>query len=100
LNLNDVHIRILGVDGAAKSLSYWQSLRIFWIEYFRSCGATLESYTVLRDPTRAAANGTDVNPGVSEEESKVKIDENNVRGDPAAPNQIPASRPLLNASEV
>jgi hypothetical protein len=23
-NLSDVHIRILGVDGAAKSLSYWQ----------------------------------------------------------------------------
>jgi hypothetical protein len=54
LNLNDVHIRVLGVDGAGKSLSYWQSLQEFWIEYFRACGATLESYTILRNSTPAA----------------------------------------------
>lgn len=57
LNLSDVHIRVLGVDDAGKSLSYWQSLREFWSEYFHTCGATLESYTVLRDPSTGSTAG-------------------------------------------
>jgi hypothetical protein len=51
--LLEVDRRILG--GAGKSPSYRQSLREFWIEYFGASGARLESYTVLRDPTRAMA---------------------------------------------
>jgi|HubBroStandDraft_6_1064221.scaffolds.fasta_scaffold01701_11 hypothetical protein len=50
-NLGGVHIYALGVDGAGKSIPYWQSLRKFWIEYFRTSGARLETYTVLRDVT-------------------------------------------------
>jgi hypothetical protein len=47
-NLGGVHLLALGVDGAGKSLPYWQSLREFWTEYFRTSGARLENYTVLR----------------------------------------------------
>jgi hypothetical protein len=54
-NLGGVHVHALGVDGAGKSLSYWQSLRDFWTEYFRASSTSLESYTVLRDPTQAMA---------------------------------------------
>ncbi|MFZ1010566.1 MAG: hypothetical protein WAN65_27250 [Candidatus Sulfotelmatobacter sp.] len=54
-SLSDIHIWVLGVDGAGKSLLYWQSPREFWIEYFHTCGATLESYTVLRDSARTMA---------------------------------------------
>jgi hypothetical protein len=56
VNLDAVHVQVLGVDGAGKSLSYWQSLREFWIRYVRASGATLESYTVLRDSGRAMAS--------------------------------------------
>jgi von Willebrand factor type A domain len=48
-NLGNVHLRALGVDGAGKSIPYWQSLRKFWTEYFRTSGARLESYTVMRE---------------------------------------------------
>jgi hypothetical protein len=51
-SLSDVHIRVLGVDDAGKSMPYWQSLREFWIEYFRASGAVFESYTVLRGPVQ------------------------------------------------
>lgn len=53
--LGEVHVLVLGVDGAGRPLSYWQSLRKFWSEYFRASGASLESYTVLRDLTQAMA---------------------------------------------
>jgi len=48
-NLDNVHVNALGVDGAGKSLRYWQTLRKFWTEYFRASGASLESYSVLRE---------------------------------------------------
>jgi hypothetical protein len=51
-NLSGVHVYILGVDGAGKSLSYWQGLREFWAKYFRANGGSLESYTILREPQR------------------------------------------------
>jgi len=54
-NLGGVHVYALGVDGAGKSFSYWQTLRQFWTEYFRGTGASLESYTVLRESLQAAA---------------------------------------------
>jgi hypothetical protein len=48
-SLGGVHVYALGVDGAGKSLSYWRSLWEFWIEYFRSGGASLDSYSALRE---------------------------------------------------
>jgi hypothetical protein len=48
-DLHGVHVRVLGVDGAGKQIAYWQSLRQFWTDYFRTSGASLESYTVLRE---------------------------------------------------
>ncbi|MFZ1007538.1 MAG: hypothetical protein WAN65_11910 [Candidatus Sulfotelmatobacter sp.] len=48
-NLTGVNVRALRVDGAGRSTPYWQGLRDFWTEYFRAGGASLETYTVLRD---------------------------------------------------
>jgi hypothetical protein len=48
-NLGGVHAYVLGVDGAGKSLLYWQSLREFWTEYFMEAGADLRRFSVLRD---------------------------------------------------
>ena len=47
--LHNVQVYVLGADGAGRSSAYWQSLRDFWTEYFRSAGAALSSYSVLRD---------------------------------------------------
>lgn len=47
--LKDVQVYALGVDGGGKSFSYWQSLMRFWTEYFKSAGATVRAYSVLRD---------------------------------------------------
>ena len=49
-DLHAVAIYILGVDGAGKDMAYWQTLRDFWTSYFNKTGATLRSYSVLRDP--------------------------------------------------
>jgi hypothetical protein len=54
-DLQLVRVYALGVDGSRKDLRYWDILRQFWIEYFRATGASLESYTVLRDPAQAIA---------------------------------------------
>jgi hypothetical protein len=55
--LPGVEVYALGVDGAGQSIEYWQALRRFWIGYFHAAGATLKSYSVLRDipPTRLDA---------------------------------------------
>ena len=47
--LQNVHSFILGVDGADRSLAYWQSLRAFWEDYFHGAGADLQSYSALRE---------------------------------------------------
>jgi hypothetical protein len=47
--LQNVQVRVLGADGAGKSSFYWESLKSFWTAYFRSAGADLQSYRVLRD---------------------------------------------------
>jgi hypothetical protein len=47
--LKGVEVYALGVDGAGKPITYWQSLRTFWSQYFRSAGAVLQGYSVLRD---------------------------------------------------
>jgi hypothetical protein len=47
--LQNVEVYALGVDSAGKSQEYWESLKAFWIEYFRNAGATLRSYSVFRE---------------------------------------------------
>ncbi len=48
-NLNGIEVSILGVDGAGKSIAYWNSLRDFWVGYFARSGAVLKNYSMLRD---------------------------------------------------
>jgi hypothetical protein len=48
-NLREVYVYALEVEGADKTVSYWQSLQGCWAEYFRTSGAALTSYTVLRE---------------------------------------------------
>jgi hypothetical protein len=50
--LHNVDVSILGVDGAGKSVAYWQSLEGFWSEYFQRNGARLLSYSALRELPR------------------------------------------------
>jgi hypothetical protein len=45
-----VEVYALGVDAAGKTLEYWQSLKRFWTEYLEDCGASLRSYSILREP--------------------------------------------------
>jgi hypothetical protein len=47
--LKDVKVYVLGADGAARTAAYWQSLRIFWGNYFRTEKADLKDYSVLRE---------------------------------------------------
>ncbi len=47
--LKGIEVYALGVDGAGRPITYWQSLRTFWSEYFESAGAALRDYSVLRD---------------------------------------------------
>jgi len=56
-HLTGIEIYVLGVDGAGKSVAYWNSLRDFWLEYFQRAGADLKTYSVLRDfPAMARLN--------------------------------------------
>jgi len=47
--LRNVHVYILGADGATKSTAYWHSLQMFWNGYFRNAEVAQLRYTVLRD---------------------------------------------------
>ena len=47
--LKNTVVYLVGVDGAGKSAAYWESLHQFWREYFQDTGATLKTFTVLRD---------------------------------------------------
>jgi hypothetical protein len=47
--LKNAVVHVVGVDGAGKSEAYWESLHQFWREYFQDAGATLQTFTVLRD---------------------------------------------------
>jgi hypothetical protein len=47
--LKNTVVYLVGVDGAGKSAAYWESLHQFWREYFQDTGATLQTFTVLRD---------------------------------------------------
>jgi hypothetical protein len=48
-DLKGVDVYALGVDGAGKSVAYWDSLRNFWQAYFREAGASLRAYSMLRE---------------------------------------------------
>ena len=52
-DLQGVEVYALGVDGAGKSVAYWNSLRGFWEAYFCKAGAALKTYSVLRDSPSA-----------------------------------------------
>jgi hypothetical protein len=46
-DLKASQVYLLGVDGAGKSMAYWQSLKAFWTEYFTRAHADLKCYSVL-----------------------------------------------------
>lgn len=48
-DLHAVEVYVLGVDEAGKGMAYWQTLRDFWTAYFKRTGATLKSYSALRN---------------------------------------------------
>jgi hypothetical protein len=48
-DLCGVEVRVLGVDASGVSIAYWQNLRGFWTAYFRDAGASLQSYSILRE---------------------------------------------------
>jgi hypothetical protein len=47
--LQTVDVYVVGVDGAGKSLPYWNRLRTFWESYFQNGGADLRRYSAVRD---------------------------------------------------
>jgi NADH:ubiquinone oxidoreductase subunit 6 (subunit J) len=47
--LQGAEVVLLGVDDSGKSMAYWESLREFWTEYLGNAGATLRSFSTLRD---------------------------------------------------
>lgn len=49
-DLSDVAVHVLGVDAAGKRVAQWESLKQFWAAYFKKAGATLSSYSILREP--------------------------------------------------
>ena len=51
-DLRGVKVYALGVDASGRSVNYWQTLRDFWIGYFALAGATVESYSILRQIAR------------------------------------------------
>jgi hypothetical protein len=55
VDLRKVEVYALGVDGAGKSITYWQSLRQFWAEYFRQAGTDLRGFSVIRDLTQMSS---------------------------------------------
>jgi hypothetical protein len=48
-SLRGVEVHVLGVDGAGKSVEYWQSLQRFWADCLTRSGAALRSFSVLRN---------------------------------------------------
>jgi hypothetical protein len=55
--LQGVDVYALGVDGAGRSIPYWNSLREFWESYFRKGGANLKRYSALRDASGLNGEG-------------------------------------------
>jgi hypothetical protein len=48
-SLQGVEVYVLGVDGAGKTLAYWQSLERFWRKYLKDAGADMKAYSILRE---------------------------------------------------
>jgi hypothetical protein len=48
-DLRGIDVYVLGVDGANKSACYWESLREFWVNYFKKAGADLKTFSMSRD---------------------------------------------------
>jgi hypothetical protein len=55
-DLKGIEVYVLGVDAAGKSVGYWNSLRDFWSLYFKTAGADLKSYSMLRELPELAAS--------------------------------------------
>lgn len=55
-SLQDAEVWLLGVDGAGKSVAYWQSLERFWAEYVKQSKANLREYSALRNPPAFGSN--------------------------------------------
>jgi hypothetical protein len=49
IDLHHVKVHALGVDGVGKPTVYWLGLERFWTRYFQESGATLDSFSVLRE---------------------------------------------------
>jgi hypothetical protein len=49
VDLRNVEVYAIGVDGANESTAYWQELQRFWTGYLLGSGAIVESFSVLRD---------------------------------------------------
>jgi hypothetical protein len=47
--LQNVDVYVVGVDGAGKSIPYWNGLRTFWESYFQNGGANLRRYSAVRE---------------------------------------------------
>ncbi len=48
-DLKGVEVYALGVDGAGKNVAYWNSLRDFWLAFFKKAGANVRAYSMLRE---------------------------------------------------
>jgi hypothetical protein len=53
-DLSGVEVFIYGVHAVGKDISYWRSLREFWIAYFERCNATLRTFSMMRDTPNLA----------------------------------------------
>jgi hypothetical protein len=49
IDLNQVQVYALGVDGAGQTNAHWQNLESFWAKYFSQSGTCLKSFSVLRE---------------------------------------------------
>jgi len=64
--LSNVGVYVQGVDGVGKSLAYWESLRRFWVDCFRSSGAVLKDYSPLRSATNPTEGNGPIGPNIPE----------------------------------
>jgi hypothetical protein len=48
-DLRGVDVYFLGVHAVGKDVKYWQSLQVFYGDYFKACGASLRIFSVSRD---------------------------------------------------
>ncbi len=51
-DLKGTDVYVQGVHASGKSVAYWLSLKQFWVEYFRSTGASLKTFSMTHDVPR------------------------------------------------